>query len=850
MQSKDFLQYLYGSIDVLERPCRTSTDCELGRICFNGKCHLACSLEVGCPLEYLCNNQNVCESIENDVKISTKQNILSQSIERDSLTFYEVITMALLNNANFDRKKPLFEENSVNDLSTLERILNSVATESSLEKSTTSNLVTTTGAQNTQTETIKVPDAGPQTPAEKVVIDCGENCQNILSKLLPALNSMAPEKVTTVKMNKQQVTDKTTIPEDIKNTERSNVEELNVSKKGLVSNVKDESTIIQQQGSDETTSTGDKQNTVVSNTEKIGETMSSKKDMDKKFLTIKTVQDDKTILSNPTKKVSEMTLGEDVAQNIESRGKNEQEFTIVNKVLDLLSDKLIPANKQIERKVKQNPKRKASKKKSSKVKPPGTNIKSKNYVSSIDNEVVDLSTEVLEEDVVNINVQNNKPQKRIKVKNGDQKSRRNKIIDPQKIEDLETEEITILGSNFERENNEKNDIEDTNWIMVPRSMIRRQRKPKNPTEPLVADSTESTKEELTEPSIGGPTELPKAIPAEPPKADPTEPPKADPAELPKADLTEPLKADPTEPPKAIPAEPPKADPTEPPKADPTKPPKVGPTEPPKAISAEPPKADPTEPPKFDPAEPPKADHKEPLKVDPTEPSKVDPTEYTKDDSTEPPKADPTESTKDDPTDPPKADLTEPSTADPTEPPKADPRTLKTVVVEIQPKARSSHPKSNPAETSNSPDNSNTKQITINSSQAETDTSNSNEPDEAAKVQPEKTGNEGGVAGGITYDSSKPFKPSIKWEDSTFIISGGRNEFMINLNTVEKIELKSSCKLTPKILKRMPFAIYDHMSFFVKDKFIFCGGHKRPGVVRNAQIAFCFLFYFYSTLFTF
>lgn len=57
---------------------------------------------------------------------------------------------------------------------------------------------------------------------------------------------------------------------------------------------------------------------------------------------------------------------------------------------------------------------------------------------------------------------------------------------------------------------------------------------------------------------------------------------------------------------------------------------------------------------------------------------------------------------------------------------------------------------------------------------------------------------------------------------------------MNLNTVEKIELESSCKLTPKILKRMPFAIYDHLSFFVNDKFIFCSGHKRPGVVRIGQ----------------
>ena len=57
---------------------------------------------------------------------------------------------------------------------------------------------------------------------------------------------------------------------------------------------------------------------------------------------------------------------------------------------------------------------------------------------------------------------------------------------------------------------------------------------------------------------------------------------------------------------------------------------------------------------------------------------------------------------------------------------------------------------------------------------------------------------------------------------------------MNLNTVEKIELESSCKLTPKTLKRMPFAIYDHLSFYVNDKFIFCSGHKRPGVVRNGQ----------------
>ena len=56
--------------------------------------------------------------------------------------------------------------------------------------------------------------------------------------------------------------------------------------------------------------------------------------------------------------------------------------------------------------------------------------------------------------------------------------------------------------------------------------------------------------------------------------------------------------------------------------------------------------------------------------------------------------------------------------------------------------------------------------------------------------------------------------SKQWIKKKYL--GGRNEFMVNLNTVEKIELESSCKLTPKILKRMPFAIYDHMSFFVKE----------------------------------
>ena len=112
LQSKDFLQYLYGSINVHERQCRITSDCELGRVCFNGKCLLACSHEVGRPLEYWCNNQNVCESREKDIKVKTKHNILQQNVDRESLTFYEIITMALLNNPNFNRQKPLFEENS------------------------------------------------------------------------------------------------------------------------------------------------------------------------------------------------------------------------------------------------------------------------------------------------------------------------------------------------------------------------------------------------------------------------------------------------------------------------------------------------------------------------------------------------------------------------------------------------------------------------------------------------------------------------------------------------------------------------------------------------------------------
>ena len=78
----------------------------------------------------------------------------------------------------------------------------------------------------------------------------------------------------------------------------------------------------------------------------------------------------------------------------------------------------------------------------------------------------------------------------------------------------------------------------------------------------------------------------------------------------------------------------------------------------------------------------------------------------------------------------------------------------------------------------------------------------------------------------------PYSPLVSWDQSTFVITGGRNEFMINLNTVEKLELESSCVLTPVTIKRMPFAIYDHMSFFLTDRFVFCGGHKRPAVVSN------------------
>ena len=41
--------------------------------------------------------------------------------------------------------------------------------------------------------------------------------------------------------------------------------------------------------------------------------------------------------------------------------------------------------------------------------------------------------------------------------------------------------------------------------------------------------------------------------------------------------------------------------------------------------------------------------------------------------------------------------------------------------------------------------------------------------------------------------------------------------MVNLNTVEKIELSSSCLLAPKVIPKMPFALYDHMSFYVDNK---------------------------------
>jgi len=56
--------------------------------------------------------------------------------------------------------------------------------------------------------------------------------------------------------------------------------------------------------------------------------------------------------------------------------------------------------------------------------------------------------------------------------------------------------------------------------------------------------------------------------------------------------------------------------------------------------------------------------------------------------------------------------------------------------------------------------------------------------------------------------------------------------MVNQNSVEKVELEKSCKLTPKIVKRMPFAIYDHMSFYLGEKLVFCGGHKRPSILSK------------------
>jgi len=52
--------------------------------------------------------------------------------------------------------------------------------------------------------------------------------------------------------------------------------------------------------------------------------------------------------------------------------------------------------------------------------------------------------------------------------------------------------------------------------------------------------------------------------------------------------------------------------------------------------------------------------------------------------------------------------------------------------------------------------------------------------------------------------------------------------MTNQNSVEKALLATSCLLTPTSLKKMPLAIYDHMSFYLGDQFIFCGGHKKPG----------------------
>jgi hypothetical protein len=45
----------------------------------------------------------------------------------------------------------------------------------------------------------------------------------------------------------------------------------------------------------------------------------------------------------------------------------------------------------------------------------------------------------------------------------------------------------------------------------------------------------------------------------------------------------------------------------------------------------------------------------------------------------------------------------------------------------------------------------------------------------------------------------------------------RNEYMVNLNTVEKTELSSSCLLTPKVIPKMPFALYDHMSFYINGR---------------------------------
>lgn len=70
------------------------------------------------------------------------------------------------------------------------------------------------------------------------------------------------------------------------------------------------------------------------------------------------------------------------------------------------------------------------------------------------------------------------------------------------------------------------------------------------------------------------------------------------------------------------------------------------------------------------------------------------------------------------------------------------------------------------------------------------------------------------------------------EEGVLVISGGRNEYMANLNTVELIGSRSSCLLTPSVVPKMPIMIYDHMILFVQNRILYCGGHNRPNLLSR------------------